>query len=136
MPSQPLKIVAIGAGSQSFGQGVVVQVLNTAEFSDRQCTLALVDLDETALDCMYRFAQRVKEHLGSKVEITATLDRTQALPGASYVITSVAIKRYPLWEQDFRVPLAYGFKHVLGENGGPGALFHTLRNLELVIPIF
>ena len=40
-----------------------------------------------------------------------------------------------LWEQDFRVPIAYGFKHVLGENGGPGSLFHTLRNFKLVIPI-
>jgi alpha-galactosidase len=51
------------------------------------------------------------------------------------VITSVAIKRYPLWEQDFRLPLAYGFRHVLGENGGPGAVFHALRNYELMIPI-
>src|SRR5574340_254707 len=62
-------------------------------------------------------------------------DRREALAGASYVITSVAIKRYPLWEQDFRIPLAYGFKHALGENGGPGALFHALRNSELMIPI-
>ncbi len=40
-----------------------------------------------------------------------------------------------LWEQDYRVPLAYGFKHVLGENGGPGAVLHTMRSLELIIPI-
>ena len=41
----------------------------------------------------------------------------------------------PLWEQDFRVPLAFGFKHCLGENGGPGAMFHALRNYEIVLPI-
>jgi alpha-galactosidase len=40
-----------------------------------------------------------------------------------------------LWEQDFRVPLAHGFRHCLGENGGPGAVFHTMRSLELVMPI-
>ena len=38
-------------------------------------------------------------------------------------------------EQDFRVPLSFGFKHVLGENGGPGAMFHALRNYEVIIPI-
>jgi alpha-galactosidase len=134
MPPRPLKIIAIGAGS-GFGRGVVVEVLNTPEFAERGCTLALVDLDETALDRMRRFALRVKDHHKSEVEVTATTDRREALPGASYVITSVAIKRYPLWEQDFRIPLAYGFKHALGENGGPGALFHALRNFELMIPI-
>jgi alpha-galactosidase len=40
-----------------------------------------------------------------------------------------------LWEQDFRIPLSYGFRHCLGENGGPGALFHALRSFELIMPI-
>ncbi len=135
MPSTELKIVAIGAGSHEFGRGAVTEVFNTPEFGERGCTLALVDLDEAALDRMLQFARRVKQHHKSKIEVTATTDRRETLPGASYVITSVAIKRYPLWEQDFRIPLAYGFKHPLGENGGPGALFHALRNFELMIPI-
>jgi len=29
----------------------------------------------------------------------------------------------------------YGFRNVLGENGGPGALFHAIRNYEIVLPI-
>lgn len=33
------------------------------------------------------------------------------------------------------MPAAYGIKHVLGENGGPGAVFHTMRSLGLVVPI-
>ncbi len=134
MPSSPLKIAAIGAGS-GFGRGIITEVLGTPEFSERDCELVLVDLDEQALDRMHRFALRVKDHHKSRITVSATTDRRKALPGAGYVITSVAIKRYPLWEQDFRIPIAYGFRHALGENGGPGALFHALRNFELMIPI-
>ena len=135
MASKPLRIVAVGAGSESFGRGVLADVLGSPEFNDLDCTLVLVDLNEEALERMYKLAGLLKEHFGSAVKLERTTDRCRALPGASYVIISVAIKRYPLWEQDFRVPLAYGFKHVLGENGGPGALFHAMRNFELVIPI-
>jgi alpha-galactosidase len=134
MASPSLKIVAIGVGS-GFGRGILAEVLGSPDFSELGSTLSLVDLNPAALDRMHRFALRVKEHCKSRVQIEATTDRSQALPGADYVITSVAIKRYPLWEQDFRIPLAYGFRHVLGENGGPGAVFHALRNFELMIPI-
>ena len=125
MSSDSLKIVAIGAGS-GFGRGVIAEVLASPAFQQRDCTLVLVDLDQVALDRMRRLAMRIRDHHKSTVKVEATEDRRKALPGADYVITSVAIKRYPLWEQDFRIPLAYGFKHALGENGGPGAVFHAL----------
>jgi len=131
---KPLKIVAIGAGS-GFGRGTVVDLLSSAEANELDCTLVLVDTDPGKLERMHKFALLVKEHFGSGAKVEMTGDRRTALAGANYVVTSVAIKRYPLWEQDFRVPRAYGFKHVLGENGGPGAVFHALRNFELVIPI-
>ncbi|UCH33429.1 MAG: alpha-glucosidase/alpha-galactosidase [Armatimonadota bacterium] len=134
MARSPLRIVAIGAGS-GFGRGTVVDLLAAPEVNELDCTLVLVDTDPAKLERMHKFALLVREHFGCNVKVEMTGDRREALAGASYVITSVAIKRYPLWEQDFRVPLAYGFKHVLGENGGPGAIFHALRNYELMIPI-
>jgi alpha-galactosidase len=129
------RIVIIGAGSMSFGRGMIVDLLRSEELTGRNLHLWLVDLDAGALDRMRRFAERVKAHVGSDVAIHATADRTAALPGASYVLTAVSVRRYELWEQDFRVPLSHGFRHPLGENGGPGALFHALRSLKLVIPI-
>lgn len=130
-----MKIVLIGAGSRSFGRGQIADILQAPELRGHQVTLALVDQDERALDTMAALAERIKVHTGADVKLESTTDRRQALPGADYVITAVARQRMPLWEQDFRVPLAYGFRHCLGENGGPGALFHALRSLELVIPI-
>ncbi len=130
-----MKIVLIGAGSRSFGRGQIADILQAPELRGHQVTLTLVDQDETALETMTALAERIKAHSGTDVALQSTTDRRQALPGADYVITAVARQRMPLWEQDFRVPLAYGFRHCLGENGGPGALFHALRSLELVIPI-
>lgn len=130
-----MKIVLIGAASKSFGRSQIVDVLTAKELRGRSVTFSLVDWDEAALDRMVRFAIAVKDRTGTDVEIEHTTDRTHALRGADYVILSVARKRMELWEQDFRVPLSHGFRHCLGENGGPGAVSHALRSLELVIPI-
>src|SRR5205823_6537543 len=50
-------------------------------------------------------------------------------------IVSVAVKRFQLWRQEFEVPLRHGLKQVLGENGGPGGLFHAMRNITNVLAI-
>lgn len=130
-----MKLVVIGAGSAQFGRKMVADTLQTSELRGRGVVLTLVDVDPVALERMRRVAERMRDQVGSDVRIEATTDRRQALPGASYVLIAVERMRWPLWEQDFRVPQAYGCRHVLGENGGPGALFHALRNFELVIPM-
>lgn len=135
MASEPARIVLIGAGSASFGRGTIADIMACEDLRGQGCTLVLVDRDEAALARMARLAEMIRAHYGAPVRLEATTDLSAALPGAGFVIISVAIHRMELWEQDFRVPLAHGFRHCLGENGGPGALFHALRNFELVIPI-
>ena len=130
-----MKVVIIGAGSNSFGRGQIIDILNSRELHGRGLTLTLVDTRPDALGLMARFAVMVRDAAGSDATIEHTTDRCEALPGADYIVCAVARKRMELWEQDFRVPLSYGFRHCLGENGGPGAVFHALRSLELVIPI-
>jgi len=114
---------------------MIVDLLHAHELDGRNLALWLVDIDADALDRMARFAQLIRAHTGSDLAIHATTDRVEALPGAAYVLTAISVRRYELWEQDFRVPLSHGFRHPLGENGGPGALFHALRSLNLILPI-
>jgi len=114
-----MKIVVIGAGSQSFGRGQVADALRAPELKGRGVTLALVDEDPAALATMTSLAERIRQHVGTDITIEAATDRTDLLGGADYVITAVARRRWELWEQDFRIPLAYGMRHCLGENGGP-----------------
>ncbi|MHB9132701.1 MAG: family 4 glycosyl hydrolase [Armatimonadota bacterium] len=130
-----MKIVLIGAGSASFGRGQIADLLQARELFGQGMELVLVDTDPTALAVMTGLAERINAHTGAGCTISSTTDRCAALPGADFVIVAVARRRMELWEQDYRVPLALGFKHVLGENGGPGAAFHTLRSLQLIIPI-
>ena len=133
-----MKIVLIGAGSASFGRGQIVDILRAAIPPDgalRGAELALVDENGAALDAMHGLATRICDHLGSEVRLTKAVDRCEALPGADYVIIAVERRRMELWEQDFRMPLAYGFRHIMGENGGPGALFHALRTIDLIVPM-
>ena len=130
-----MKIVIIGAGSASFGRGVLADCFQEEARALPDLEICLVDTDPQALATMTAFAERLRESTGSSVRLTNHTDRRQALPGADYVITAVAVRRMELWEQDFRVPHAHGVEHILGENGGPGALFHALRSFHLMLPI-
>jgi len=130
-----MKIVLIGAGSESFGRGQIADMLQHPDLQGRDVTLTLVDIDEQALMLMLRVAERIAEHTGSDIQLNATTDRREALVGADMVVVAVSVKRWKLWEQDYRIPLSLGFEHVLGENGGPGAIFHALRSFELILPI-
>lgn len=130
-----LKVVLIGAGSASFGRGTVADLMACEELKESELTISLVDIDKKALDRMYRLANLLKERYNATAKIEATTNRGEVLLGANYVITSVAQKRWQLWEKDFYIPVTYGFRHIFGENGGPGAAFHTLRSLHLMIPI-
>jgi alpha-galactosidase len=130
-----MKIVLIGAGSESFGRGQIADMLQHPDLQGCGVRLTLVDIDKQALALMLRVAKRLAEHAGSDIQIDATTDRREALVGADMVVVAVSVKRWKLWEQDYRIPLSLGFKHVLGENGGPGAIFHALRSFELILPI-
>jgi alpha-galactosidase len=133
MPNK--KIVIIGAGSATFGQGAIADILACKELREFDLTISLVDINEKALARMHKLAKRLKQHFKSPAVIEAHTDRTRALPQADYVIISVARDRWDMWEKDFYIPAAYGFRHVFGENGGPGGAFHTLRSLHLTMPI-
>lgn len=132
---QKLKIVLIGAGSASFGRGTIADLMASEELREFDLTVKLVDIDKAALNRMHKLAELLKEHYRSKAKIEGTTDRREALPEANYVIVSVARNRWQLWQKDFYIPAAYGFCQTFGENGGPGAAFHTLRSLHLMIPI-
>jgi alpha-galactosidase len=127
------KVVRIGAASASFGPRMIADAMLTPEL--RGSTLSLVDIDGERLEVMAAYARRLNEAADVGLTIVHTTDRTQALPGAEFVITSIAVKRDELWKLDFTIPLRYGIKQVLGENGGPGGLSHSLRNIPIILDI-
>jgi alpha-galactosidase len=127
------KIVAIGVGSLVFGVELLRDVYQTPEL--RGAELWLVDLDPGALRRMGGLAEKLNEASGWDVTLRTTPERVEALPGADYVITSIAVDRDRTWETDHRLALKHGFPSVLSENGGPGGLSHTLRSIPPMLAI-
>lgn len=128
------KIVLIGAGSAQFGTDMLCDLFAARE-ALRGSTIWLVDINPEALDVMVRLARRLNEASGQPFRIEASTDRCLALPGAEFVIIAVAVKRNELWRLDFHIPGKHGVKQVMGENGGPGGLFHAMRNIPIILDI-
>jgi len=127
------KIVAIGIGSLVFGVELLRDVYQTPEL--RGSELWLVDTNETALRRMAGLAAKLNEAADWDVALHSTIDRTEALPGADFVVTSIAVDREATWKKDHELALKHGFPSVLSENGGPGGLAHTLRSVPPVVAI-
>lgn len=130
---KPPKIVFIGAGSMSFGIPTFRDIFSNPLL--KEATLYLVDISEANLNLMYSLAIRLNEASGMDLKIFRTMERREALPGTDFVISSLAIERCELWKQDFNIPRKHGIRHCLGENGGPGALYFTMRTLPVVLDI-
>lgn len=127
------KIVFIGAGSISFGFSMLKDVFSSKELAGS--TLSLVDIDEEALERMYRCAVEMNRVSGAGLKVEKTMHRWEVLPGAGFVVSSICVERCALWKLDFEVPKKYGIRHTLGENGGPGGLFFTMRTLPMILDI-
>ncbi|MHB0876338.1 MAG: family 4 glycosyl hydrolase [Anaerolineae bacterium] len=133
MAANKPKIVLIGAGSASFGIGTVRDIVQSPELVGG--TLVLVDINRQSVRDIASLARMMVEATGCGITVTATADRTEALPDADFVVVSIERDRERLWGLDFQVPLQHGMKQVTGENGGPGGLFHSLRNIPPLLDI-
>jgi alpha-galactosidase len=124
------KIVFLGASSASFGLSMFRDLFSTRDLVGS--TLVLVGRNEERLARSERVAKLLNEKSGAGLKIEAPTDWRGALDGAAFVVHSTAIDRNRLWRLDFEVPRKFGIRHTLGENGGPGGLFFTLRTLPVV----
>ena len=92
----------------------------------------MVDVDDEKLELMTILANKLNEEEGFPFKIIGSKDRRDVLAGADYVVTSPAIRREDLWEKDWEIIRAGGINQTYGENGGPGSLSHTLRNVKMM----
>ena len=81
------KIVLIGAGSASFTQGLVADLLQR----DMEADVALVDVDPAALEVAERLTSKMISARRPEIGLTASVDRRDVLPGATAVICTVGV---------------------------------------------
>jgi len=126
-------ITIIGAASTTFGPKVLRDILNHPQIGGS--TLRFVDINEERLSIYDKLARKLNEYLETPIHIESTTDRREVLSGSDYVIITVDTGHYRTWQQDFSVPVRYGSRQILGELGGPGGLFHSLRQIPLHLEI-
>jgi alpha-galactosidase len=117
----------------SFGPVMVLDAINTRRI--RGATMMLHDVSPERLEVARRFATRANEKNGSPIRVETSLDPAEALTGADFCLTSAEIGRWRHWIEDYEVPNRHGARQLTGENGGPGAVFHSLRSIKTVLGI-
>ncbi len=130
-----MKIVLVGAGSREFGPASIRDVLLSDVLCDGGIEIALVDTDPSRLPETEAYAESVAARLGRRAAVSSATRADRALGGADAVILAIEIDRYFHWAQDFHVPRTFGFRQIYGENGGPGGLFHALRNMGPAVEV-
>jgi alpha-galactosidase len=128
------KIVIIGAGSSIFGLGTLATLVRSERL--RGSTLALVDLNTEGLALIDSLARRLNIEWNAGLTIESSARRQEMLTGADFVIVSIETgPREELWRRDWEIPLQFGVRQPYGENGGPGGLAHTLRQVPEILAI-
>ena len=90
---------------------------------------------QTRLSEAEGYARQVAQTLNRQPKISSTTSLNEAVAGADFVVTAIEVNRYYYWSQDFHIPRKYGFSQIYGENGGPGGMFHALRNMGPMLEI-
>ena len=128
---RPPKIVFIGAGSMSFGAQVFRDIFSSKQLMGAE--LWLVDIDPVNLARMFALAKRFDEQTGMQIDLHATEDRREALPGADFVTTQFRVGLLNARIKDERIPLSYG---MLGqETNGAGGMFKAFRTIPVILGI-
>lgn len=131
-----MKIALIGAGSATFAIGALHDIVLSERLKTQvELDIALMDIVEENLNRTYTYAAEMFEAFSHPGRIWQTTDLEKALQNADFVIVAIEVNRYHYWSQDFHIPRRFGSKQIYGENGGPGSMFHTLRNLGPMLEI-
>ncbi|MCA9838657.1 MAG: hypothetical protein KC422_17190 [Trueperaceae bacterium] len=127
------KIVLIGAGSTTFTQRLVADLILSG--APELWELALVDIDEEVLESIHLVTQKMLEAKGVSFPVTATTDRRAVLKGADFVVTTIAVGGRRGWEMDVKVPRKYGVYQPVGDTMMPGGISRALRMIPPMIDI-
>ncbi len=128
------KIAMIGAGSTVFAKNLMGDIWSYPELRDAH--IALMDIDGERLATSEKVAHHIKSQLGATGQITATLNRREALKGADYVIIMVQVGGYkPSTVIDFEIPKKYGLKQTIADTLGIGGIFRALRTIPVLLDI-
>ena len=125
------KVVLVGAGSAMFTGALLTDIVRRGW----ECELGLVDVDPDALAVAEGLSKKVIETRDAPVTVSASTNRRGVLPGATVVITTIAVGGRRAWEQDVVIPRKYGIYQPVGDSVMPGGTSRCLRVIPPMVEI-
>jgi alpha-galactosidase len=125
------KIVLIGAGSASFSQGLVADLIMTG----KPWQLGLVDIDPQALETAAGLSRRMIAARAADIVIEASTDRRNILPGADAVVATISVGGRRAWEADVFIPRKYGIFQPVGDTVMAGGISRAMRMIPALVAI-
>lgn len=125
-----IKLVVIGGGSSYTPELMEGFINRYNEFPITDIWLVDVEEGKERVEIVRTLSQRMWNASGHPVEVRATLNRQEALPDATFVITQFRVGQLYSRIKDERIPLSHG---VLGqETNGAGGIFKALRTIPVI----
>lgn len=128
-----VKVVLVGAGSIVFGLRLVSDLCDKEGL--RGSELVLVDIDNDRLELVSNLASRLIAETGANLKLTSCSDYKEALPGADYVISTVAQGGWDAWISDVELPREFGYNYAVADTMGPGGMARAFRTIPIVLDI-
>jgi len=128
-----VKIAFIGGGSVQWTTMLLTDMVLNQALDGTE--LALHDIDADALALSTRASQRIVEQARSRIRVSATTEREDALRGAGFVILCVAIGGLRAVRHDLAIPERYRICQPVGDTSGPGGLARGLRHIPFAVQV-
>jgi len=125
------RIVLLGAGSAAFTTKLVADFIR----SGSSWELGLVDISEENLEVARRLVTRMVSETGACIQVSASTERRELLPGADFVVSTVAVGGRRAWESDVFVPREFGIYQPVGDSVMPGGVSRALRQVPVLVAI-
>jgi alpha-galactosidase len=123
-------IVIIGAGSAIFTRNLVRDICSYPAL--QESTIRLVDIDQGRLDVAARAVGSIVTTGGYPTRVETYLDRTEALPGADAVLSTIQVGGEQHLRADLEIPQRYGVNLYIGDTRGPAGVFRFLRTAPVL----
>lgn len=127
------KIAFIGAGSVVFTRNLVRDLLTFQSFEDAE--IALMDIDAEKLMYAEKAVEKIVASGKYPARVTATMNRAEALEGASGVLSTICVGDIRVWGRDVEIPKKYGVDMNIGDTRGISGIFRALRTMPVMLDI-
>lgn len=123
-----IKLAYLGGGSTR-AAGTMASLMHQGSNFDGS-EIVLIDLNSERTELIRRLAQRMADHAGLDIRVSATTDRRAGLTDCDALLSSFRPGGFEARVLDERIPIKHG---VIGqETQGPGGFFMALRSIAVM----